>query len=124
MRDFSRLLLILLAVALSGPATARDELRIGIAQYPATMHPNIEAMLAKSYLLGFTQRPITTYDQSWELVCMLCVELPTIENGGAMIEPLPEGSEFAEGRRHARRDRGRAVHLGSRAPRGERRRLR
>ncbi|MEX2299044.1 MAG: peptide ABC transporter substrate-binding protein [Dongiaceae bacterium] len=97
MRDFSRLLLFLLAVALSGPAFARDELRIGIAQYPATMHPNIEAMLAKSYLLGFTQRPITTYDQNWELVCMLCVELPTLENGGAMIEPLPEGSEFAEG---------------------------
>ncbi|MEX0809618.1 MAG: peptide ABC transporter substrate-binding protein, partial [Dongiaceae bacterium] len=94
---YARLFLILFAVSFCGPALAREELRIGIAQYPATMHPNIEAMLAKSYLLGFTQRPITTYDQAWELVCMLCVELPTIENGGAVIEPLPEGSEFAEG---------------------------
>jgi peptide/nickel transport system substrate-binding protein len=97
MRNIVRLLLVLLAVSLGGQASARDELRIGIAQYPATMHPNIEAMLAKSYLLGFTQRPITTYDQSWELICLLCIELPTIENGGAVIEPLPEGSEFPEG---------------------------
>lgn len=77
--------------AAQSASDARDELVIGIAQYPATFHPNIEAMLAKSYMLGFVQRPFTVYDQQWELVCMLCTELPTIENGKATIEPLPDG---------------------------------
>jgi len=75
--------------AAEAPADAADELVIGVAQYPATFHPNIESMLAKSYLLGFVRRPITVYDQSWELVCMLCTELPTIGNGLAIVEPLP-----------------------------------
>jgi len=70
---------------------AREEFVIGLAQYPATFHPNIEAMMAKAYLLGFTQRLMTVYDANWELVCMLCTELPTIENGLAVIEKLPEG---------------------------------
>ncbi len=76
---------------------ARDEFVIGIAQYPATLNPNIEAMMAKAYLLGFTQRLITVYDKDWELVCMLCTELPTIENGMAVIEPLPEGTDNGGG---------------------------
>jgi peptide/nickel transport system substrate-binding protein len=104
MRRFARLLAAFGAIAIAaiGPVgtalaqsadDAREELVIGIAQYPATFHPNIESMLAKMYLLGFVQRPITVYDQSWELVCMLCTDLPTIENGGAAIEPLPEGTD-------------------------------
>jgi peptide/nickel transport system substrate-binding protein len=73
------------------PATARDQLVIGGTQFPSTLHPSIDSMLAKSYALGFTQRPFTTYDQNWELVCLLCTELPTIENGKAKIEDLPPG---------------------------------
>ncbi len=75
------------------PAFARDEIRIGMTQFPATFHPAINAMLAKSYVLNMTMRPITVYDQDWELVCMLCVTLPTIENGMAKPEPLPDGGE-------------------------------
>jgi peptide/nickel transport system substrate-binding protein len=56
-------------------------------------------MVAKSYVLGMTQRPFTAYDHDWELVCFLCTELPTFENGKAVREPLPEGAEGqAEGR--------------------------
>jgi peptide/nickel transport system substrate-binding protein len=90
-------LLVALQVGFAPPAPAqsaedaREEFVIGIAQYPATFNPNIEAMMAKAYLLGFTQRLMTVYDKDWELVCMLCTELPTIENGLAVIEPLPEG---------------------------------
>jgi peptide/nickel transport system substrate-binding protein len=73
------------------PAAARDQIIIGVTQFPGTLHPNIESMLAKSYVLGMTQRPFTTYDQNWELVCLLCTELPTIENGKAKIEDLPAG---------------------------------
>lgn len=76
-----------------GSADARDRLVIGITQYPSTFHPNIDSMLAKSYVLGLTRRPVTVYDPSWELVCMLCTTLPTIENGGAKRETRADGGE-------------------------------
>ncbi len=69
----------------------RDQLVIGITQFPSTFHPNIDAMLAKSYILAMTRRPFTAYDQNWRLVCMLCVDLPTIENGLAVPERTPKG---------------------------------
>ena len=59
---------------------------IGITQFPSTLHPNIDSMAAKSYVLAMAQRPFTTYDPEWQLICMLCTELPTIENGLAKIE--------------------------------------
>lgn len=85
-------LVIGLVIAASLPArAAKDELVIGITQFPYTFHPNIEAMSAKSYVLGMTQRPFTTYDAEWQLICMLCVELPTLENGLAVEEITPDG---------------------------------
>ncbi len=72
---------------------ARDELVIGMTQFPNTFNPVIEAMLAKSYVLAMTRRPLVTYNQDWELVCMLCTELPTIENGLARRETLPDGRD-------------------------------
>ncbi len=78
-------------VASAQPAPARDELVIGITQFPFTFHPNIDAMMAKTYVLGLVRRPFTVYDREWRLVCMLCVELPTVENGLAVPETTPEG---------------------------------
>src|SRR5260370_31656257 len=37
------------------------------------------------------RRPITAYDAHWQLVCMLCVSLPSFENGLAERVPLPDG---------------------------------
>ncbi|MEE2694123.1 MAG: peptide ABC transporter substrate-binding protein [Pseudomonadota bacterium] len=71
---------------------ARDSLIIGITQFPSTFHPNINSMLAKSYIVNMTNRAITTYDQDWKLTCLLCVTLPTIENGLAKKETLPDGT--------------------------------
>ena len=86
-----------LAAALTGPPAARaggsGELKIGLTQFPSTLHPNIDSMLAKNYVLAMTARPITVYDQEWQLICMLCTELPTLENGLAKKEPLPDGGE-------------------------------
>ncbi|MBK8908322.1 MAG: peptide ABC transporter substrate-binding protein [Rhodospirillales bacterium] len=76
------------------PTTAhatKDELVIGITQFPSTLHPNIDSMMAKSYVLGMSQRPITAYDADWTLVCVLCTELPTIDNGLAVPETTPDG---------------------------------
>jgi peptide/nickel transport system substrate-binding protein len=70
---------------------AGDELAIGITQFPSTLHPDIDAMAAKSYVLAMTMRPITTYDADWHLICMLCTELPSLENGRAVPIDLPDG---------------------------------
>ncbi|MGY9002637.1 MAG: hypothetical protein ACKVIF_05550, partial [Rhodospirillales bacterium] len=60
---------------------AKDELTIGITQFPSTFHPNIDSMMAKTYILAMTRRPFTAFDKNWKLVCLLCTKLPTIENG-------------------------------------------
>ncbi len=70
-----------------------ERLTIGITQFPANLHPNIESMLAKNYVLAMTRRPITAYDHDWQLICMLCTVLPTIENGLAVPEQTAEGKQ-------------------------------
>ena len=80
-------------LSFAGPAAARDRLVIGMSQFPATLNPNIDTMLAKSYVLALAMRPVTAYDQSWELTCLLCTELPTLENGLAEKIPLEAGRD-------------------------------
>ena len=88
-----RLSLAFLLAALPALAQtpARDNLTIGITQYPATFHPNIEAMAAKSYVLGFTRRPLTVRDADWNLACLGCDVVPSLENGMAVRETTPDG---------------------------------
>jgi peptide/nickel transport system substrate-binding protein len=74
-------------------AAERDSLSIGITQFPATLNPNIDAMAAKTYVLGMALRPFTVYDADWTLVCLLCTTLPSIENGLAVPVELPEGKK-------------------------------
>ena len=94
MRRLLAVMLLILVAGLPGTArAAKDELVIGITQFPSTFHPNIDSMAAKSYILGMAQRPFTAYDADWQLVCMLCTELPTIENGLVVIEKQDDGSD-------------------------------
>lgn len=88
-----RVLLALPLLATAALAQPRDTLTIGITQYPATFHPSIEAMLAKSYILGFTRRNLTARDAEWNLTCLACESLPSLENGGAVRETTPDGKE-------------------------------
>jgi peptide/nickel transport system substrate-binding protein len=69
----------------------RDTLVIGMTQYPATLNPNIESMLAKTYVLAMTNRPMTHVDADWKRICALCETLPTLENGLAKPEELANG---------------------------------
>jgi peptide/nickel transport system substrate-binding protein len=92
MKTLARLAVGTALLALPAAAQARDQLTIGLTQYPSTLHPSIETMAAKSYVHGFTLRPITTYDADWQLTCMLCTHLPTIENGDAVRETAPNGN--------------------------------
>ncbi|MBY0335550.1 MAG: peptide ABC transporter substrate-binding protein [Acetobacteraceae bacterium] len=88
----ARFLIALLLLAMPAAAQPqREQLAIGITQYPSTLHPNIESMVAKSYVLGFVRRPVTAYDADWRLTCILCEELPTLENGLAVRETAPDG---------------------------------
>jgi peptide/nickel transport system substrate-binding protein len=75
----------------NGKSRPADELTIGISSYPGTFHPSIEPTVAAHYVLAMTRRPLTVFDARWQIICMLCAELPTLENGGAVPIDLPEG---------------------------------
>jgi peptide/nickel transport system substrate-binding protein len=87
-----RILFVLLALAaLAGPARAKDELVIGMTQSPGTWNPLISSMLAKSLISNMTSRPLTAWNADWKVVCLVCTEVPTIENGKARVIDLPDG---------------------------------
>ncbi|TNE30263.1 MAG: peptide ABC transporter substrate-binding protein [Alphaproteobacteria bacterium] len=66
------------------PAEQREQkLVIGMTQFPATMNPLIDSMVAKSYVLGMVHRQMTAYNHDWQPFCMLCTELPSFDNGRA-----------------------------------------
>ena len=68
-----------------------DILRIGMTQYPSTLHPLYDAMVAKSLVLGTALRPMTAYTPDWQPSCILCTELPSYANGRAKKVKLPNG---------------------------------
>ena len=83
-----------LAVLLAaGSAQAKDDLVIGVAQFPSSLHPDIDAEVIKGYVVGFALRPITTQDKDWKTACLLCAELPDAENGLVKLEDQPDGSK-------------------------------
>ncbi len=73
-------------------AAARDHLVIGVSQFPSSLNPYIDPEVVKAYVLDFTTRPLTSFDKDWKLVCLLCVELPTIKNGLAKFEDRADGT--------------------------------
>src|SRR3546814_13069113 len=85
----ARILAAVGGLARAAPALG-EALRIGISQYQTTLHPSSEPSVAKSYVQAMTRRPLTVYDQQWELLCMLCTELPSIEAGTAVPVDLPQ----------------------------------
>lgn len=92
---FTKITLIALVFSLYPQLSrsAEDELVIGITQFPSSFHPTINTMMAKTYILSMTHRPFTAYDKDWQLVCMLCTKLPTIENGLAVHIKTPNGTK-------------------------------
>ena len=87
------LLPALLALASACPAAARDALNIGMPEFPSSLHPHIDPLLVKSYVLGFTTRTVTTYNGEGKLICLLCTEVPSLENGLARREDRPDGTQ-------------------------------
>lgn len=93
---FFSLALLALACLVAAPADARERLTIGMTQYPSTLNPNIDSMAAKSYVLGFTHRPITQFGPDWELRCYLCLELPDLAAGTARAVEREDGTTGVE----------------------------
>ena len=83
------LILLLAGLSLAAPARAKDELVLAMNQAPGTMNPLISSMLAKSLIANMTARPFTAYDPDWKLVCLICTEVPTLQNGKARLVDLP-----------------------------------
>ncbi len=84
---------VLMGISLTPSHAAKDELIIGTTQFPSSFHPNIDSMMAKSYVNSMTARPFTVFDKNWQLICFLCTKLPTIENGLAIPEAAPNGAK-------------------------------
>jgi peptide/nickel transport system substrate-binding protein len=74
-------------------AEAKDDLVIGISQFPSGMNPYLVPELVKGYIEAFTSRPITAFDKDWKNTCLLCTELPTMDNGLVKIEDLSGGGK-------------------------------
>ncbi len=88
-----KILHVLAAVfLLSGAAEAKDSLVIGVAQFPASLHPYISAQTVQYFTIGFALRPVSAFDAAGKRVCLICETLPTLDNGLAKIENLPEGA--------------------------------
>jgi peptide/nickel transport system substrate-binding protein len=68
-----------------------DALTIGIAQFPSSLHPDIDPEVVRAYAMGFVIRPITAFDATWKNTCLLCTDVPTLENGLARREDRPDG---------------------------------
>jgi peptide/nickel transport system substrate-binding protein len=83
--------LIAAAIPAGAQPPPHPDLTIGVASFPSTLHPAIDPELIKFYVLGFADRPVTAFDPTGRLVCLLCTELPSIVNGGARLEDLPNG---------------------------------
>ncbi len=74
-------------------AQPHDTLTIGIAQFPSSLHPDIDPEVVRAYAMGFVVRQITAYDKDWHNSCLLCTELPSLQNGLAKIEDRPDGTK-------------------------------
>lgn len=95
-----RLLAVIFAIFtvwLPSPSNAqdqeRDRLVIGISQFPSTLHPSFDSMLAKEYVNAMARRKITVYDHDWNVTCLLCTDLPDLAEGSARHEITPDGED-------------------------------
>lgn len=71
------------------PVAERQEQRtlaIALRQFPADLNPLYASTPEAAFINGFLRRPVTAFDAKRQLVCILCTEIPTVENGKAQIQ--------------------------------------
>jgi peptide/nickel transport system substrate-binding protein len=77
-------------------AQPRDRLMVGLGSFPPNMHPLIGSQRLRDYVLDVSRRTVTRFDAGGRVICQLCTEVPTVENGQAKTVDLPNGSKGME----------------------------
>jgi peptide/nickel transport system substrate-binding protein len=98
MKKTKTLMAALLASTLMAAPTAmaqadNEQLVIGALQFLTNFHPLIQVNNTKRNLITIALRPITAFDGNGEVVCVLCEEVPTVENGLAEIVDNGDGTQ-------------------------------
>ena len=90
------LLAVLATTMLPATAQPRDQLTIGMSEFPADMHPFITNLLVRNYVLGTARRNVIRFDENGQVMCQLCTVVPTVANGRAKTTTNPDGSPGME----------------------------
>lgn len=80
----------------AGAAGAKDSLTVGMVQFPPDMHPNITVTSIKNFIMNSLLRPVTGFTDKGEVICLLCVEVPSLKNGLAKVVKRPDGTDGME----------------------------
>jgi peptide/nickel transport system substrate-binding protein len=89
------LLLAILGLALlsaAAHAQPHDTITIGMSQFPPDMHPFITSTSVRNVVLQAMNRPMVATNTDGSLRCVLCAELPSLENGQAALTARADGS--------------------------------
>jgi peptide/nickel transport system substrate-binding protein len=86
MRLIIALAFCVLTLAARAAEPPHDRLTIGVSQFPTGMNANLAGQDALSYAVGFALRPVTVHGHDGQVVCLLCTEVPSLENGLAKRE--------------------------------------
>jgi peptide/nickel transport system substrate-binding protein len=89
-------LLLLFAACAPGYGAARDSITVGMAQFPPDLHPYITETSIKNIILAAVTRPMTGFSKEGGVICDLCTEVPTVQNGRARVIKRPDGTEGME----------------------------
>jgi peptide/nickel transport system substrate-binding protein len=79
-------------MAMAAHAAPHDQLVVGMTAFPSSEHPYIDPVIVKSWTLGFTSRQVTMFTpDAWQNTCVMCTELPSLDNGRVKTETQPNG---------------------------------
>ncbi|UTW46415.1 peptide ABC transporter substrate-binding protein [bacterium SCSIO 12696] len=73
------------SVASSSDSADKKHFRIGISQYPTSVHRSFFRQTVAKYALNFTLRQPVYFDNQGQLQCNSCISVPTLENGQARV---------------------------------------
>jgi peptide/nickel transport system substrate-binding protein len=82
-----------LLLATGARAQPHDSVTIGMSQFPPDMHPYITSTSVKLVILDAMNRPMTGVGGDGLPTCLLCTELPSLDNGEAKVVKRPDGSD-------------------------------
>jgi peptide/nickel transport system substrate-binding protein len=71
----------------------KTTLVVGQLQFLKNFHPLIQVNNTKRLQINYGLRPLTAFDETSTNQCILCTELPTLENGKAVIVDNADGSK-------------------------------